>query len=260
MKNTIIEVAPVAFLKHVNNPITPEEIAEEVYKCYKEGATVCHLHMRDEQGRETSDITGFLKTLRLIKEKCEILVNVKKESYKAIEPYLNEFPEVKIAPVHVGSVTLFDFAIGCKWSEIVNDVEELSELKLIQEMCIFDLANIHNTKKLIKLGKVNTPYYYTFYLNYPGELPVSKKNIKILLDEMDTDDIWFYAECDRRNFENIELALKLGGNIRVGFEDSFHDDEFATNHMMVKKVAKLSKECGRGIADINETKRILGVK
>lgn len=262
MNNTIIEVAPVSFLNHKNNPLTPEEIADEVYRCYKEGATIFHLHVRDEMGKECKEAEGFLKTIRLIREKCDILININATNFQMLSSYFDEYPEMKICPLHLGSLTLFNFALPFTWDQIVHNAKNNSEYDLVQEMCIFDLANIHNAKKIIKDGNVKNPYLYTFYLNYPGQLPASEKNITILSEEMGADDIWFYAECNRSNYDNIKTALRLGGNIRVGFEDSFYDDEtqYPTNHLLVRKVAELSKQYNRGIADIEETKKRLGIK
>lgn len=262
MSKTIIEVAPVSFLNHKNNPLTPEEIANEVYKCYEEGATIFHLHVRDKVGKESKDITNFLETIELIRKKCNIIININASNLEDLAPFIKEYEEIKICPLHLGSLTLFDFAIPSTWKQIEQNYNKIIKYNLVQEMCIFDLAHIYNAKKIIKNSNIKDSHIYTFYLNYPGQLPVARNNIKILSDEMENDDIWFYAECDRRNYVNVKMALELGGHIRVGFEDSFYDDETenVTNHLLVRKVAQLANKCNRGIANIEETKNILSIR
>ena len=58
-------------------PETPEQIAEDAYACWKAGAAVVHLHMRDEQGLGTMDAERFHKTIQLIRahEDCDVVIN-----------------------------------------------------------------------------------------------------------------------------------------------------------------------------------------
>jgi len=80
MTKRIITVAPTgAWPTKDNNPnvpMTPAEIAEDVYACYLAGASVAHLHMRDEEGKGTMDKNKFQETVALIKEKCDIVINL----------------------------------------------------------------------------------------------------------------------------------------------------------------------------------------
>ena len=70
-KKTIITAAVTgAWPKKENNPnvpLTPSEIAEDVYECWKAGAAVAHLHMRDDAGNGTMDKEKFRETLELLK-------------------------------------------------------------------------------------------------------------------------------------------------------------------------------------------------
>ena len=59
-----------------NVPVTPEEIAEDAYKCYKAGAAIVHLHMRNAQDEACSDVELFRESQRLIREKCDVIINM----------------------------------------------------------------------------------------------------------------------------------------------------------------------------------------
>ena len=80
MEKTIISVATTgAWPTKQNNPnipFTPKEIANDVYECYKAGASIAHLHMRDDEGKGTMDIEKFKETVALIREKCDIALNL----------------------------------------------------------------------------------------------------------------------------------------------------------------------------------------
>ena len=79
----IITVATTgAWPKKENNPnvpMTPAEIAEDVYDCWQAGASIAHLHMRDEDGNGTMDKERFAETVRLLRENhpdCDIILNM----------------------------------------------------------------------------------------------------------------------------------------------------------------------------------------
>ena len=75
MDELIISVAPVGtWGTGNNNPLTPEEIAEETFMCYQKGASMVHLHVRDLNGNQTKDLEVFEKTVNLIKNKCDIII------------------------------------------------------------------------------------------------------------------------------------------------------------------------------------------
>ena len=77
---TIITVATTgAFPTKEHNPnipLTPKEIAADVYECWQAGAAIAHLHMRDDNGLGTMDIGKFRETVGLIREKCDIVLNL----------------------------------------------------------------------------------------------------------------------------------------------------------------------------------------
>ena len=83
MQKTIITVATTgAWPTKANNPnvpMTPEEISEDVYACWKAGAAIAHLHMRDDEGKGTMDKEKFRKTVELLHANhpdCDIILNM----------------------------------------------------------------------------------------------------------------------------------------------------------------------------------------
>ena len=80
MEKLIITVATTGsgtpLSKCPNLAITPEQIAEEVYQCYLAGASVAHIHVRDEQGGRSMDFARFKETVERIRDKCDILINL----------------------------------------------------------------------------------------------------------------------------------------------------------------------------------------
>ena len=75
-RKIIVAVAPVG--REVNppsvNPLTPQDVANEVIACAQAGASMVHLHVRDSKGNQTEDISDFSKTLDLIRESSDIII------------------------------------------------------------------------------------------------------------------------------------------------------------------------------------------
>ena len=69
----LVNVAPVSAEDKV---IIPEKIAEDVYKCYKAGAAMVHLHVRDREGRLTPDMSLLEETLAMIRRDSDIIIEV----------------------------------------------------------------------------------------------------------------------------------------------------------------------------------------
>ncbi|MBV8698383.1 MAG: 3-keto-5-aminohexanoate cleavage protein, partial [Bradyrhizobium sp.] len=80
MADTIVTVAPTgAFPTKEHNPaipLTPREIAADVYECWQAGAAIAHLHMRDDAGKGTMDKGRFVETVGRIRERCDIVLNL----------------------------------------------------------------------------------------------------------------------------------------------------------------------------------------
>ena len=81
-KKTIITAAVTgAWPKKENNPnvpMTPSEIADDVYACWKAGAAIVHLHMRDDNGAGVMDPVKFYETIKLIRKNypdCDVIIN-----------------------------------------------------------------------------------------------------------------------------------------------------------------------------------------
>ena len=70
-------------------PLTPAEIAEDAYNCWKAGAAIVHLHMRDENGIGTMDRDKFEETIRLIRahEDCDVVINCTSSGTAKAVPY-----------------------------------------------------------------------------------------------------------------------------------------------------------------------------
>ncbi|MEE1316202.1 MAG: 3-keto-5-aminohexanoate cleavage protein, partial [Prevotella sp.] len=113
MRKIIVTVAPVCHVgkeipAECKNPLTPEEITEDVLNCYKAGACQVHLHTRDLKGNPTFELDVFQQTINMIREKTDMIIQGSTGGLSTLS--LEErcvslnVPEVEVASLNMGSV------------------------------------------------------------------------------------------------------------------------------------------------------------
>ena len=151
-----------------NVPMTPEEIAEDVYACWKAGAAVAHLHMRDDAGKGTMDKTRFAKTVELLRTNhpdCDIILNM------TTSGDLNATDETR--QIHLKELRPEMGSYDCgsmNWlhsSLFINSPKFLEELgKNMQEWGVkpeieaFDPGMIYNAQYYLKKGVLKAPLHF----------------------------------------------------------------------------------------------------
>src|SRR5690625_4032584 len=100
----ILTVAPTGAIPTKKDtpylPTTPEEIADEVYACYQAGASIAHIHVRDEEGKSSMSFEQFEKTVTLIRERCDIVLNlttsgdITSDDMDRMKPFIELLPEL----------------------------------------------------------------------------------------------------------------------------------------------------------------------
>lgn len=251
-----------------NIPLTPEEIAEDAYNCWKAGAAVVHLHMRDDKGFGTMDKEKFKKTIDLIKGKtdCNVVINCttsgdNKASYEermAHLPYVN--PEM--ASFDAGSFNWMPFGIFDNSPQFLNILgEKMKELNIKPEFEIFDSGFMNIVKYYGKKGVVEAPYHYQFVLGVLGGMEATVKNLVYLKDMLPEGATWSAFGLGKSHLPIMYSTLALGGHIRVGLEDNvyYSHGELATNVKLVQRAVRVIKELGKEPATSDEARQILGI-
>ncbi|MCX7845967.1 MAG: 3-keto-5-aminohexanoate cleavage protein [Dictyoglomaceae bacterium] len=269
MEKIIIGVAPVGgWGEGKNNPLTPKEIAEEVYRCWNEGASYVHLHVRDEKGILTDDLTLFKETVNLIKAKCDIIIDGSTGGYPSLTPHQRslvlEVPEVELASLNMGSCNFFDGVYINSPKDIEFWANKMREKRIKPIFEVFEVGMIENAKKIINKNLFLPPYLFDFCLNFPGAMPISPKNILFLSESLPENSIWGLVYYGGKNSILMQVtAISLSATmVRCGFEDSPYiaGEELAkSNAQLVEKIVKIIREIGKDIASPYEARRILGL-
>lgn len=269
MTKTIITVATTGAWPtkkdNPNIPLTPVEIAEDVYECYKAGAAVAHIHMRDDEGKGTMSKVKFEKTVKLIKEKCDIILNLttsgdlaatdetRQAHLKAIKPDMASYD---CGSMNWGHSTLF--INHPVFLETLGQTMQDNNIK--PEVEIFDTGMIYNSQYYIKKGILKEPVHYQFVLGVPGGSAATVENLVYLKNLISKKSTWSAFGVGRGSMPILMSAIAMGGHVRVGMEDNvmYAKGQLAeSNAQLVRRAANIIREFGNDVATVKDAKEIL---
>lgn len=272
MKNkTIITVATTgAWPGKKDNPaipLTPAEIAADVLQCWRAGAAVAHLHMRDDAGAGTMRTEKFKETVALIRDKCDIVLNLTTSGDLAATD------ETRMAHLEAIRPELASYDCGSmNWlhqSVFLNTPQFLEKLGLAMqeygvkpEIEIFDGGMMYNSFHYLKKGVLKSPLHYQFVLGAAGGLGATVENLVFLKSLLPPGSTWSALGIGRGHLPVMYAALAMGGHVRVGMEDNvfYAKDVLADNNaQFVARAARLVREMNMEPATPAEARRILGV-
>jgi 3-keto-5-aminohexanoate cleavage enzyme len=258
--------AEVTRAEQPNLPITPAEIADAAYACWQAGASVCHLHVRDDQGRPTQDRERFRETIDSIRARCDIIIQVSTggavgmTTEERLQP-VSLRPEM--ATLTCGTVNFGDSVFYNGPDLLRRFASELKRYGVRPEFEIFEAGMIENALRLAREGLVEPPFHFDFVLGVPGGLPATAKHLLFLTELVPSGATWSVAGIGRHQLPMAALAVTLGGHVRVGFEDNiyYRRGQLATsNAQLVERVVRIARELEREIATPAEARQALGVR
>ena len=278
-KKTIITAAVTgAWPKKENNPnvpMTPQEIADDVYACWKAGAAIAHLHMRDDEGNGTMDTAKFEETVNLIHTKypdCDIILNL------TTSGDIHADDEIRVAHVKKLKPEMASYDCGSmNWLNsglFINSPKFLTDCGLLFqetntkiEIEAFDPGMIGNAAYYIKKGVLKTPVHFQFCMGCANGIPGTMKNLIFMKETADElvgkgNYTWSCFGVGHSAMEMLYGAVALGGGIRVGMEDNvmYAKGQLAeSNVQFVERAARVIREYGNEVATPAEAREMLGL-
>lgn len=279
-KKTIITAAVTgAWPKKENNPnvpMTPQEIADDVYACWKAGAAIAHLHMRDENGDGTMDTAKFEETVNLIHTKypdCDIILNLTTSGDIHADDELRVAHVKKLKPemasYDCGSMNWLHSGLFINSPKFLTDCGLLfQETNTKPEIEAFDPGMIGNAAYYIKKGVLKTPVHFQFCMGCANGIPGTMKNLIFMKETADElvgkgNYTWSCFGVGHSAMEMLYGAVALGGGIRVGMEDNvmYAKGQLAeSNVQFVERAARVIREYGNEVATPAEAREMLGLK
>ncbi|KPJ78457.1 MAG: hypothetical protein AMJ54_03755, partial [Deltaproteobacteria bacterium SG8_13] len=142
-RKILVAVAPVgkAIEPPSTNPITPQAVAEEVIACTQAGASMVHLHVRDQKGEQTEDLTDFSATLDYIRESSDIIIQGSTGGLTRLTleqrcVALND-PRTEVASLNMGSINFGEDVYINRLPDIRYWAQRMAETRVVPELEIF---------------------------------------------------------------------------------------------------------------------------
>lgn len=247
-------------------PITPDEQAQAAYDCWKAGASIIHLHVRDDDGKPSQSVDRFREVIEKIRKKCPVIVQISTggavgEKIENRAAPLALKPEM--ASLNTGSINFGDEV----FENLPKDVEFLAkrmrELKIKPEIEVYDYGMLEYSLKLMQKDVIPNPSHFQFVLGTPHGISGEARNICMMADALPKGCTWTAAGIGRYQLPVAAQSIVMGGHVRVGFEDNVYFSKGAlatSNAQLVERVAQLSAMLQRPVANVEETKEILCLK
>ena len=277
-------------------PVTPEEIAEAAIGAAKAGAAIVHLHARmPEDGRPTQDPAMFKRFLPKIKAACDVVVNITTGGAptmsveERLQPALQLKPEV--ASLNMGSMNFGLYEMIPRYKEWKHGWElpyleasherifknTFQDIAYILQSCsgndtrfeieCYDIGHLYTAAHFLDRGLVKPPLFIQSVFGIRGGIgphPEDVLHMKRTADRLFGDQYqWSVLGAGRNQMYVAVQSAVMGGNVRVGLEDSLWIGKgqlARTNAEQVAKIRRILEELGLEIAAPDDARQILKLK
>lgn len=249
-------------------PITEEEIAQAAIECWRAGAAIVHLHVRNEHGKVTCDPARYAKARDFIRAGgSDVIINMstgggagQTTDEQRAEP-ISLSPE--IASFDCGSLNFGQTVFINSPAFLVELAVRMEHYGVLPEIECFEPGHVANALRLIDDGKLKPPFWFQFVLGVRGGSPGTVKQLINLIDMLPPDSQWSVCGIGRAQLPLGIAGMAMGGHVRTGLEDNiyYHKGELATsNAQLVERLVRIAGEIGRPIATPAEARTMLGLQ
>jgi uncharacterized protein (DUF849 family) len=277
-------------------PVTAEEIAEAALGAAEAGAAIVHLHARDPRtGKPDQSPEAFLPFLRRIKQASDVVINLTSGGapYMRIDERIRPSTAYKpeVASLNMGSLNFGLFPMLKRYSEFKHDWERehltnstdlifrntFKDIEYALETCsgngtrfefeCYDIGHLYNLAHFAERGLVKPPYFVQTVFGILGGIgthPEDVMHMKRTADRLFGRDYrWSVLGTGKMQMPIAAMAAGMGGNIRVGLEDSLwigRGQLAKTNAEQVSRARKIVEGLGLEVATPAEARDILELK
>ena len=249
-------------------PVSVDEIVAEARRCAEAGASILHVHARDEETRPTWRAEVYARIIDGIRAACPGVLISGSTSGRLWSEFEKRAAVLECRP-DFGSLTpgSMNFPTGPS----VNDPQIIQQLAramtergVVPELEFFDLGMIDYVRDfLLPRGILRPPLYANLLLGSLGTAAATARNLISLIEALPPGATWSAGGIGRFQFPVNCLAIALGGHVRLGLEDNLWMDpektEPATNVRLIQRVVRVAEAMARPIATPAQTRQLIGL-
>jgi uncharacterized protein (DUF849 family) len=301
MKNKVIITCAITGGIHTPTlsealPYTPSDIATQAIAAAEAGAAILHLHARDPQtGAPTGNPEVYKQFLPVIKQATDAVVNITTGGSPDMSPEDRLAAALAFSPemcsLNMGSMNFSFHGMGGKitdwkfpwekqyiadsekfifrntFSDIARNYELLADHGTRFEHECYDIGHLYNLAHFVDKGIAKPPFFIQSIFGILGGIGGDLDNVMFMRRTADrlfgTDYVWSALGAGKFQMPVITQAAMLGGNVRVGLEDSLFIGRgklASSNAEQVEKIVRILGEMGLEPATPEEARSMLALK
>ena len=255
MKKILLSVAPVEAIRH---KIDQSALVEDILKCSELGASMVHLHVRDENACLTEDMEFTNQIIEEIRKYSNIIIEISTGGVSdlTIEQRcvcVSEDMRIEAYSLNVGSVNLGE-------QVYINLPKEVA-------YCVNKIKHIHTTWELARMYEFSFPVLFSVVLGHVGAAPAEEEVLKYMVQYInnsfkDQKAIWGITHAKRTDFDLINIAIAMGAaTVRLGFEDSNYGskEQVCYNWEIIKEFKEVCRNNETEFMNVNEARNLLNI-
>lgn len=278
-------------------PITPDDIVTQAIEAAEAGAAILHMHARQpEDGRPTGDPAAYELTLPRIKQQCDAVINITTGGSvtMSMEDRLAAAKVFKpeMCSLNMGSINFClapaaakiknwkydweqDYLLSSKgfifrntFADIEAIIETLGPLGTRFELECYDIGHLYNLAHFVDRGLIEPPFFPQMIFGIMGGIGADLENLFFMKQTADRlfgaeNYKWSCLAAGRHQMPFLTQAALMGGNVRVGLEDSLFIERgklAVSNAEQVRKIVRILAEMGHEPATPAEAREMLALK
>ena len=251
-----------------NIPYKVEEIAREAESAYIAGASIIHLHVREDDGTPTQSKERFKDCIEAIRNRCpDVIIQpstggaVGMSNEERLQPIeLNpEMATLDCGTCNFGGDEVF---VNTE-NSIIEFAQKMKKRGIKPECEVFDKGMIDTAVRLNKKGFIMSPMHFNIVMGVNGGISATPRDLTFMVDSLPQGSTFIVSGMGRYQMNMATVSIIMGGHVRVGFEDNLYLEKGVlakSNGELVQKVVRIAKELGRPIATPNEAREILNIR
>lgn len=255
-----------------NNPAVPISIAEQIestQEAFEAGATIAHCHVRDDEGKPTSDPERFARLMEGLERHCPGLI-IQLSTGGRSGAGLTRGGMLPLRPdmasLSVGSNN-FPTRVYENPPDLVDWLaSEMLTYDVKPEIEAFDLSHIVRATRMAADGRLKGPLYVQFVMGVKNAMPADEPILDFYIETLKRlapDAQWCAAGIGPAQLTINEWAIRKGGHTRTGLEDNVRLDRdrlAASNAALVQRAAEICEKYERPVATWQQARQILGLR
>jgi 3-keto-5-aminohexanoate cleavage enzyme len=249
-------------------PVTLDELVRTARACAEIGASVVHVHIRDDDARPTLDLGRLRETVAALRESTNLVVQLSSGG-AVTDPEEDRLRVLEAVPdaasLTMGTVNFGSDVFLNRWDFVVELHRRMREREIVPEYEIFDLGHLAALLRL--LDKHGPPYgghvHCDLVMGVPGGMPGTVQALTAAVQLLPPGATFSATGVGRTTIPVMLAALSAGGHLRVGMEDTLTygpGEPVRDNAQLVARAAGLARIAQRPPAPVEEVRALLGIR